>query len=155
MSPQIQTILLAMLPINELRGTIPFAISVLGLSVKEAFLFSVIGNLLPVFFLLWFLPNFSQFLSQRFWFFNKFFSWLFLRTRNRFYNKYQKFGDLALVIFVALPLPMTGAWTGAVAAFLFGIPYFKSLGLISLGVLIAGLIVSLISTGFFSIIKVI
>lgn len=155
MSPQIQTILLALLPINELRGTIPFAISVFHLSISEALFFSLIGNILPVFFLLWLLPTFSKFLSERSKVFNNFFSWLFSRTRNKFYKKYQKFGDLALVIFVALPLPMTGAWTGTVAAFIFGIPYLKSLGLISLGVLIAGIIVTLISTGFFSIIRVI
>ncbi|MCX7778703.1 MAG: small multi-drug export protein [Patescibacteria group bacterium] len=155
MSPQIQTILLSTLPINELRGTIPFAISVLRLSPLEAFTFSVIGNLLPIFFLLWFLPNLSQFLMKNFKIFHQFFSWLFLRTRNRFYKKYQKFGDLALVVFVAIPLPMTGAWTGAIASFLFGIPYLKSLFLIFVGILIAGLIVTFISTGFFTFIKII
>jgi len=66
-----------------------------------------------------------------------------------------KFGDLALVIFVAIPLPLTGGWTGAVAAFLFGIPYFKSLGLIFLGIFLAGIIITLTSTGFFSLIRVI
>lgn len=155
MSPQILTILLATTPINELRGTIPFAISILNLSPLEALIFSFIGNLLPIFLILWLLPKISHFLSQRSKFFNNFFSWLFLRTRVRFYKKYEKFGDLALVIFVAIPLPMTGAWTGVVASFLFGIPYWKGLGLISLGVLIAGLIVTALSTGFFSLIRLI
>lgn len=155
MSPQIKTILLATLPINELRGTIPFAISYLHLFPIEAFFYSFIGNLLPIFFILWFLPTFSSTLSRRFKFFEKFFNWLFLRTRDKFYKKYQKFGDLALVIFVALPLPLTGGWTGAVAAFLFGIPYLKSIFLISLGIFIAGLIVTLTSTGIFSLFRII
>jgi len=155
MSPQIKTILLATLPINELRGTIPFAISYLHLSPIEAFFYSIIGNVLPIFFILWFLPALSLTLSRRFKIFEKFFNWLFSRTRNKFYKKYQKFGDLALVIFVAIPLPLTGGWTGAVAAFLFGIPYFKSLGLIFLGIFLAGIIITLTSTGFFSLIGVI
>ncbi len=152
MIPEIQTIILAMVPINELRGTIPLAISVFHLEPSKAFFFSVIGNILPIFFLLWFLPKFSGFLIQKYKFFNIFFSWLFSRTRDRFYKKYQKFGDFALILFVALPLPFTGAWTGAVASFLFGIPYWKGLILISFGVIIAGIIVTLLSTGFFSLI---
>ncbi|MFN3301835.1 MAG: COG2426 family protein [Patescibacteria group bacterium] len=155
MIPEIKTILLAMTPINELRGTIPLAISLWGLSPYKAFLFSLIGNMLPVFFLLWFLPKFSEFLIKQSKFFTKFFDWLFERTRRKFYNKYQKFGDFALVIFVAIPLPLTGAWTGAIAAFLFGISYGKSLALIFLGVFLAGLIVTLASTGFFSLIGII
>jgi uncharacterized membrane protein len=155
MSPAIKTILLATIPINELRGTIPFAISVLGLKPFEAFIYSVIGNILPIFLILLFLSNLSNFLSQKFEIFAKFFNWLFKRTRDRFYKKYQKFGDLALVIFVAIPLPFTGAWTGAVASFLFGIPYWKSIGLIFLGVIIAGIFITLFSTGFFSVIKLI
>jgi len=155
LSPQIQTILLATLPINELRGTIPFAISSLGLNPIEAFFYSVIGNMLPIFFIVWFLPVFAGFLSQHSKIFNKFFNWLFERTRKKFYHNYQKYGDWALVIFVAIPLPMTGAWTGAVAAFLFGIPYWKSILLNFLGVIIAGIVVTLLSTGIFSLIGVI
>lgn len=144
-----------MLPINELRGTIPIAISSFGLPPLEAFFYSVIGNILPIFFVVWFLSALANFLSRHSIIFNKFFNWLFERTRKRFYHKYQKYGDWALVIFVAIPLPMTGAWSGAVAAFLFGIPYWKSLGLIFVGVIIAGMIVTLLSTGFFSLIQLI
>jgi uncharacterized membrane protein len=155
MLPQIQTILLAMLPINELRGSIPFAIAVLGLQPFEAFFYAVIGNILPIFFIAWFLPIVAGFLSKHSKIFNKFFNWLFERTRKKFYKNYQKYGDLGLVIFVAIPLPMTGAWSGAVAAFLFGMPYWKSILLNFLGVIIAGIIVTLLSSGIFSLIGII
>ncbi|MBS4014763.1 MAG: small multi-drug export protein [Bacteroidetes bacterium] len=155
MLPQIKTILLATLPINELRGTIPLAISILGLKPIEAFIYSIIGNILPIFFILWLLPAISNFLSRRFNIFNRFFFWLFARTRQNFYKKHEKYGSLALILFVAVPLPITGAWTGAVAAFLFGIPYKKSIILIFLGVVLAGIIVTLISSGVFSLIGII
>lgn len=153
--PQIKTILLAMLPINELRGTIPIAISVLGLHPIEAMVYSVIGNMLPIFLIVWLLPFLADFLSRHSKLMNRFFSWLFERTKKKFYDKYQKYGDWALVIFVAIPLPITGAWSGAVAAFLFGIPYWKSILLNFLGVVIAGIIVTLLSSGIFSLMGVI
>jgi uncharacterized membrane protein len=84
---------------------------------------------------------------QRFKLANIFFSWLFSRTRHKFFGKYEVWGDLALVIFVAIPLPMTGAWTGAVAAFLFGIDKKKSLFLVTLGAMMAGVIVTLATLG--------
>ncbi|PKL72738.1 ligand-binding protein SH3 [Candidatus Kuenenbacteria bacterium HGW-Kuenenbacteria-1] len=144
---QLMTLLIAMTPINELRGTIPIAIGIYKLPVFEAFFWAVFGNMIPIFFLLWFFGSLSKILMERFYFFNRFFTWLFERTRKNFYQKFKQYGNIALIIFVAIPLPMTGAWSGAVAAFLFGIPYWKALGLIFVGVLLAGLIITLITMG--------
>ncbi|PIY78741.1 MAG: ligand-binding protein SH3, partial [Parcubacteria group bacterium CG_4_10_14_0_8_um_filter_35_7] len=80
--------------------------------------------------------------------------WLFKRTRSRHSRKFKKWKSLALIVLVAIPLPMTGAWTGSIAAFIFGISYFKALGLIFLGVVIAGLIVTLASMGTLNILRV-
>ena len=80
-----------------------------------------------------------------------FFNWFCPRPRHKFTGKYQRWGELALVIFVAIPLPMTGAWTGSVAAFIFGIPKKRSLTLISLGIMIAGVIVTLATLGIISV----
>jgi len=151
MSPVLKTLLLAMMPINELRGTIPLSLSVFKMGAFEAFFWAVLGNILPIFFLLLFWKYLVRFLMDRIPVFQKFFSWLFERTRAKFYKKHSLYGDLALVIFVAIPLPLTGAWTGSVAAFLFGIPYWRAIGLIFLGVVIAGIIVTAISMGTFSI----
>ena len=90
--------------------------------------------------------------NSKFDFFRRIFDWLFERTRKKFYNKHEKYGDLALVLFVGVPLPTTGVWTGAVAAWLFGVKPKKAFALISLGVSISATIVTLITLGIFKII---
>jgi uncharacterized membrane protein len=145
--PQLITFFIAMLPISELRGAIPVALGVYHLSPLSAFTWSVLGNLVPVIFLLWLLEPCSNYLSHHFYFFNRFFAWLFERTRRKHNHRFEVWGALALITFVAIPLPMTGGWTGAVAAFVFGIPFKKALPLIFLGIIIAGLIVTLVSLG--------
>ena len=152
MGPEIKTILLAMTPINELRGTIPIAFGVWNLDILKTFFLSVLGNMIPVFFLLWFWPHLADFLMKRSKMIRFFLDWIFKRTYKKFYKKYSLYGNLALIVLVAIPLPFTGAWTGTIASFLFKIPYYKSLGLIFLGVLIAGLIVTLGMLGFISLI---
>ena len=82
-------------------------------------------------------------------FFNRFFTYLFERTRKKHNGKFEKWGALALITFVAIPLPVTGGWSGALAAFVFGIPFKKALPLIFLGVIIAGAIVTGLSLGVF------
>ena len=148
--PQIATILIAMLPIAELRGSIPIALTVYQLSIPTAYILSVVGNIIPAIFLLWLLGPVSGYLMQKSKLANKFFIWLFERTRHKFAGKYEIWGELALTIFVAIPLPVTGVWTGTVAAFLFGIPKKKSLILITLGAMIAGVVVTLATLGVIS-----
>ena len=137
--------LMAMAPVGELRVALPVGILAYGLEDHIAFLVSVLGNLVPVFFLLLLLGPISRFLSQNCIVFEKFFNWLFERTRRKTGAKITKYGAIALIGFVAIPLPFTGAWTGAIAAFLFGIPLKKAFPLISLGVIIAGVIVLILT----------
>ncbi|MDD2274642.1 MAG: small multi-drug export protein [Candidatus Pacebacteria bacterium] len=146
-SHELQTFIIAATPVIELRGAIPIALFNYELSVTSAFIFSVLGNIFPVIFILLFFEKVSNFLSQRSTFFKKIFEWLFARTRRKHQGNYERFKDLFLVIFVAIPLPITGAWTGSLCAFLFGIPFKRAFPLISLGVIIAGAIVTLISLG--------
>lgn len=145
--PQVGAMLISMLPIFELRGGIPIAQTVFKLDIFSAYVFSLIGNIIPAFFITWLLGPVSGYLVQRFTIAEKFFSWLFARTRNKFSGKYEKWGQLALIIFVAIPLPVTGVWTGSVAAFLFGIPKKTALWLLSIGAAIAGIIVSAMTNG--------
>jgi len=118
----------------------------------KALLLAYIGNMIPIFLLLLFWKRLAWILTRRFKLFDRFFFWLFERTRKRIYNKYRIYGDIALVCFVAIPLPITGAWIGTVAAFLLGVPYWKAVGLIFLGVIISGIIVTLASLGISSLI---
>jgi uncharacterized membrane protein len=137
----IKTFLLAMTPIGELRIALPVALTLYDMNWVWAFFISVLGNLVPVVFLLLFLEPVSKRLSNNSKFFQKFFSWLFEKTRKKSSPGIEKYGEIALASFVAIPLPLTGAWTGAVVAFLFGIPFKKAFLLIALGVVIAGGIV--------------
>ncbi|MCK4454009.1 small multi-drug export protein [Candidatus Parcubacteria bacterium] len=144
---ELKTFLLAMTPIGELRASIPYALEVYDLSLWSAYFFSVIGNLVPAIFLLWLLGPISQYLSHHFYSFNRFFAWLFERNRKNHQKKFEHWKELALVILVAIPLPFTGAWTGSICAFIFRIPFKIALPLIFIGILIAGILVTLLSLG--------
>ena len=147
---ELKTFLIAMSPVIELRGSIPIALEMYHLPLWSAYAFSVLGNMVPVL-LLPLLGIVSGALSRRFSFLEKFFSWLFLRTRRKHERSFELFRDFALVIFVAIPLPLTGAWTATLVAFVFGIPFRRAFPLILLGVIIAAVIVSLITLGVTSI----
>jgi len=144
---ELHTFLIAMTPIGELRASIPLGILVYGLSFKTAFIISDLGNLVPVVFLLLLLKKLSDYLSKRSYFFNLFFTWLFRKTKNRNEEKFRRWKEFALKVMVAIPLPFTGAWTGSLCAFLFGIPLKKAFSLIAIGVLIAGVVVTLATLG--------
>ncbi|HEX78819.1 MAG TPA: small multi-drug export protein [Dehalococcoidia bacterium] len=133
-------ILIAALPIAELRAAIPVAITSLDLSWYYAFMLAIIGNLLPVPFILLFLDAATRVLN-RVSLFKKWLDWLFERTRRqgKIIQKYKRIG---LVLFVAIPLPVTGAWTGSLAAVLFGIGFKQAFFSIMLGVFIAGVIIT-------------
>ena len=141
MTPEIQTFLLAMTPIGELRAAIPIGLIVYQLNPASVYLLAVLGNLLAVFLLFTFLGILSRWTSRNIHFLNRFFGWLSFQTRKNHHNKVNKYGFYLLPFFVAIPLPATGAWTAAFIAFVFGMPFKRSFSLISLGVLIAGLIV--------------
>jgi uncharacterized membrane protein len=133
-------------PIAELRGGIPLAISQ-GYTPAAAFLLAVLGNLLIVPVVLVGL-RYGEELLLRWGLSRVLLEWLFARTRRKG-QLIERAGPVALVLLVAIPLPGTGAWTGALAARLFGIPMRKALPWIGVGVLIAGIIVLLVSLGLF------
>jgi uncharacterized membrane protein len=135
------TLVVAALPISEVRGAIPLAIGVYGLSAGEAYLLAVVGNLLPVIPLLLYLGPVSGYLMRFSWG-DRFFTWLFARTRRKYIQDHQGFGLTALAIFVAVPLPMTGAWTGCALAFLLGLRFWPAFAAIAAGVLIAAAVVT-------------
>lgn len=144
-TPRIITLVLAAMPISELRGAIPYAIVAGGMSWQEAYIIAVIGNFIPVIPLLFLLESVSTYL-MRYRFFNRFFTWLFERTRRKG-RLIERFEAIGLVLFVAVPLPVTGAWTGCVAAFIFKVPLKYAIPAVLLGIMIAGTVVTLASLG--------
>lgn len=136
---------IAMLPIVELRAAIPVAILSLGMPWQEAVPLAILGNMIPIPFILWLLGPVSKFLS-RWSIFDRFFRWLFARTLRR--SEALKRAEVAgLIVFVAIPLPVTGAWTGSVAAYLLGFPIWRSTLYILIGVMIASVVVTLLTVG--------
>lgn len=152
MIAEVKTLLIAMSPIFELRGSIPMALGVYHLPVWSSYLFSVLGNIIPVVFILFLLKSISGFLMRRWSFFNRFLSRLFERTRKKHSAKFERWQEFALIVLVAIPLPFTGAWTGSLCAFVFGIPLRKAFPLIVIGIIIAGVITTLITLGVFQVI---
>ena len=142
-SKELVVLIIAALPILELRGAIPVAINLFHFPWYYAFLLAVIGNMIPVPIILLCLNGIVRFLS-RVGFFDRFFRWLLERTRKRgtIIERYERIG---LALFVAIPLPVTGAWTGSLAAVIFGLKFKYAMLSIFVGVLIAGVIVTCLS----------
>ena len=136
----------SMLPIIELRGAIPMAFA-MGLPWWQAYLISVVGNLLPVPFILLLINIVLKWMSaSKIAFFNKIASFLYGKVeKNR--ARIEKYSFWGLCLFIAIPLPVTGAWTGSLVAAVIGMKPWKAFLSALLGVLIAGLIVTLIVYG--------
>ncbi len=150
------TALLSFLPVSELRGGMIYAV-INGISPLNAFFIGVIVNILAIFFVFFFL----DFLHKGFLKLNlykKFFDFYIDKNREKIKklkSQYAVYGFLALTVFVAIPLPATGAWTGCFIAWLLGLDRKESILAITLGVLIAGIIVLLASLGVISFIKLV
>lgn len=145
--PEMVVFLIAMVPVIELRGALPIALTVYKLGPAWSYLLSVLGNLFPVLLILLYIGPVSDWLRKKSRLMDGFFVWLFERTRHRVAKKYEQYGLIALALFVAIPLPMTGAWTGSLAAWLFGVDNRKAFLAIFFGVLFAGVVVLLATTG--------
>ncbi|MFC1655617.1 COG2426 family protein [Patescibacteria group bacterium] len=150
MPPEIIVFFSSMLPIIELRGSIPVGFA-MGMPAEAVFLWAYIGNIIPCFFILWLLGPVSRFLMRHSKFFNKFFTKLFEKTQHKHKDALEKYGPILLIVFVAIPLPGSGGWTGSLVAFLFGIKYWKAMGLIAIGLAIAGIVITLGAMGIVSI----
>ncbi|MGE5485802.1 MAG: COG2426 family protein [Ignavibacteriales bacterium] len=134
---------LAALPVSELRVAIPLAIHQ-GVHPAEAFALGVVGNMLPIVPLLWAFEPVTSWLRARPLFRKAVEAF---RAQNlRKSRTIRRYGLTGLAIFVAIPLPGTGAWTGAMIASLLRMPFWPSVMALSIGVLAAGVIVTVLST---------
>ncbi len=139
------TILIAMVPVIELRGAIPIGVAN-GLEPWFATILAVIGNLIPIPFILLLLTKIFDWLRDK-KYTKKLIAWLEKKAeKNR--KKVDKYGWLGLIILVAIPLPGTGAWTGALVASCFKMKFKPSMLAIIAGVIIAAIIVFAITYGF-------
>jgi uncharacterized membrane protein len=141
--PLMATGIISMVPIFELRGGIPIGIALFKENPFLVYLISVVCNIIPVLPILLFLNPLRK-LLENLPLFRGLFRFLTLRAeKNRaLIERYEEFG---LMLFVAVPLPVTGAWTGSLVAVLMGLKILKSFLFISAGVLVAGLIVTILT----------
>jgi len=143
LKPEVMTFFISMLPISELRGALPFALSQ-GLSPMKAYFISVAGNILPVLPLLLFLKKIWMLLQS--YKGGKIVSWLRERATKR-EDLVKRYGFGGLIILVSIPLPITGAWTGSLVSFLLCMRVKYAFFAICIGVCLAGIIVLLVSLG--------
>lgn len=146
----ISTFFISMLPVVELRLGLPYGIA-LGLDYPLALTAAVLGNMLPVPFIILFIRQIFAWLRRHIPRLDGFVE----KLENKAHLKgetVQKYGPLGLLIFVAIPLPGTGAWTGALIAALLDMRLRKAVPSILLGVLIASGIMSAITFGLIKII---
>lgn len=143
------TFIISMIPVIELRGAIPIGVS-LGLSHAEAMGISIIGNMLPVPFIILFIRPIFRWMTRKSGKLARLVEKLETKAEGK-WDKIHRYQFFALTIFVAIPLPGTGAWSGALIAAVMNMRLRNALPSILLGVLIAGILVSGITYGFTSI----
>ncbi len=145
----VYVLLISMVPIIELRGAIPVAFA-LELDPVISFIVAIVGNILPMPFILLLIKPICNWLKT-----TRLFAWLprFLEKKvqkNR--AKVEKYAKWGLLLFVAIPLPGTGAWTGALVASFLDFKFKDAMFAIIGGVLVAGLIMSIFSYGLLGLI---
>ncbi len=143
------TFIISMIPVIELRGAIPIGVG-LGLSHAEAMGISIIGNMLPVPFIILFIRPIFRWMTRKSGKLARLAEKLETKAEGK-WDKIHRYQFFALTIFVAIPLPGTGAWSGALIAAVMNMRLRNALPSILLGVLIAGILVSGITYGFTSI----
>lgn len=141
------TVILAAMPVGELRLALPVAIFGFKMPALPALFWSVFGNMIPSTLILLYADKFHAFLQKR--------SHLKIaqhwvkqlsRAQDKF-KEYEKYGLIGLMLFIGVPLPMTGAWTGSLAAFILGIQFRHSWPYVFGGVVISGLITLAFTVG--------
>lgn len=142
--------LVSMVPLIELRGAIPFAVG-FNLPLLPSYIVCVVGNMLPVPIIYLFARKVLEWGADK-PIIGKFFSWCLEKGHKGGAKLQEKAGRglfVALLLFVGIPLPGTGAWTGTLAASLLDIDFKSSVMAVLLGVILAGVIMGLVSAGVF------
>jgi len=143
--PELAVFLISLLPIFEIRGGVIAGLALFGMSVPETLLWGFLGNIASVTPVLLFLEPISKWLyGNRYA--DRLFHWLFARAERKA-AQVNRWGVLGLTIFVGIPLPGTGAWSGAIVAVFLGMHRWRALAACYAGVVMAGIIVTVVTLG--------
>lgn len=150
---RLAVVICSMIPIIELRGAIPLG-AYYGLPWWQSYVFAVIGNMLPVPFILLLIKGvISWMINCKSKFFNKIGNFLQRKSdKNR--EKIEKYGFWGLTVFIGIPLPVTGAWTGSLVAGVIKMNFWRAMLSALLGVMMAGVIMTLASYGVVGFLKI-
>jgi uncharacterized membrane protein len=138
---------LSMLPITELRATVPWIIYSYEEQWPLLVIVAILGNIVPAILLLYGLSYVDKAVMKKTNIVTRLYNKVLQRTRLKTQVKIQRYGYVALLLFVAIPFPGTGVWTGSIGAWLFGLPKRQSLIAVSLGAVLSAIIMVLISKG--------
>ncbi len=139
-------ILITMLPFLELRASIPYGINILKIAWPTVFIVCVIANMLLGILVYLMLDKFINFFL-RFKIIEIPYRKIVLRTQKKIHGYVEKYGEIGVAIFIGIPLPGSGVYTGALGAYILGLKFKKFIIANIIGVLIAGIIVTILSTG--------
>ncbi|MCA9364583.1 MAG: small multi-drug export protein [Candidatus Moranbacteria bacterium] len=142
---EMATFILAMIPVTELRASIPVAVTLFDMSPFSAFFWSVLGNCFVGVVGVYVFEPLISWLVGRWAFLGRLWEQYVGRIRRNNEDRFAVWGAVALVTFVAIPLPLTGIFTGAVAASIFKVPPLRAIPLLCLGSAIAGILVTLLT----------
>ncbi len=135
----------SVIPFLEMRASVPLGLLTFGLSNIEVILISSTGGIVTAAILLKILPPVVHFLEKYIPFFHKLLKKIFAKTRSEHSGRMAKLGAFSLMIFVAIPLPGSGAWSGVLIAYLFGISYWRAIFLVGSGVICSAIIMTYIT----------
>ena len=141
--------LISALPIVELRGGVPFGRLVLEMGSLSTWVWAVVGNLAPLPLVFWLLGVVDRYCTlHRLAWLRRVLDRLYAHTRRRHSARFVRLRDVALLVVVSIPLPLTGGWSGVLAAYVFGVPIRRATWLIATGVAVAGTaVVALVDAG--------
>ncbi|HLC46497.1 MAG TPA: small multi-drug export protein [Candidatus Nanoarchaeia archaeon] len=137
----LEVIILSVLPISELRGGIPLAILRYKMSWPLAFVICVLANFLVGPIVYFFLDKVMHIFRRVKWI-DKLYKYYVERTQKKIHRSVEKYGEWALALFIGIPLPATGVYSGMLAAYVMGLDFKKSMIAAALGVIISGAIVT-------------
>ena len=142
--PELGIFFLSMLPVTELRAAIPIGLEVYNLPITKTWFLAVLGNLVPTILILYLMPKVHG-VIMRYKIFGSLVTKQLEKAEKKFHKHYKIYGKVALVLFVGIPLPLTGAWTGSLAAFVFNIRFREAVSLIAIGLVISATIVTVLT----------
>jgi uncharacterized membrane protein len=142
--PELSTALLASTPVGELRLAMPIAISVYKMHPAAAFAYSYLGNVIPLIVIYTVLPGIIKYAARHSPRLNDILNRYFLHLERKYKDRYDRYGRIILLLFVAIPIPGSGVWTASILAILFGVETAYAVPAILVGLAIsAGIILTI------------